>query len=160
MKIRLEHTGDSAMSERAVSGVAAGQAEKIRLAVTHLHRDAYEIQMRGHRLTVDQPVEAGGANLGPTPTELFAASLAACVAFYAGRFLSRHRLAVEGLQVHCEATMSSGRPARVKAITLRLDGLPLLADRQRAALLAVVEHCTVHNSIRQAPEVQIELAAA
>jgi hypothetical protein len=29
-----------------------------------------------------------------------------------------------------------------------------------AALLAVVEHCTVHNSIRQAPQVNIELEAA
>jgi putative redox protein len=146
------------MSERAADGAAGRLVETIRLAVTHLHGDAYEIQMRGHRLTVDQPVEAGGANLGPTPTELFAASLAACVGFYAGRFLRRHGLAAEGLRVHCEATMSSGRPARVEAISLRLDGLPALADRQRAALLAVVEHCTVHNSIRQAPEVQVELA--
>src|SRR6266496_433693 len=69
------------------SRAAVGQVETIRLAVTHLHTDAYEIDIRGHRLTVDQPVEAGGANLGPTPTELFAASLAACVGFYAGRFL-------------------------------------------------------------------------
>lgn len=148
------------MSERAAGGAAVGQVETIRLAVTHLHGDAYEIQMRGHRLTVDQPVDAGGANLGPTPTELFAASLAACVGFYAGRFLRRHGLAAEGLRLRCEATMSSGRPARVEAISLRLDGLPVLGERQRAALLAVVEHCTVHNSIRQAPEVQIELTAA
>jgi putative redox protein len=147
------------MTERAANDAAVGQVKTIRLAVTHLHTDAYEIDIRGHRLTVDQPVEAGGANLGPTPTELFAASLAACVGFYAGRFLRRHGLAAEGLRVHCEATMSRGRPARVEAITLRLDGLPVLADRQQAALLAVVEHCTVHNSIRQAPEVQLELAA-
>src|SRR6266508_4543566 len=88
--------GDSEMSQRAASGAAARQVETIGLAATHLHGDAYEIQIRGHRLTVDQPVEAGGANLGPTPTELFAASLAACVGFYAGRFLRRHGLAVEG----------------------------------------------------------------
>src|SRR6266498_6065514 len=84
------------MSQRAASRAAASQVETIRLAVTHLSTDAYEIDIRGHRLTVDQPVEAGGANLGPTPTELFAASLAACVGFYAGRFLRRHGLAVEG----------------------------------------------------------------
>src|SRR6266496_5033684 len=152
--------GDSEMSQRAASGAAARQVETIGLAATHLHGDAYEIQIRGHRLTVDQPVDAGGADLGPTPTELFVASLAACVGFYAGRFLRRHSLAAEGLRVDCQATMSGGRPARVESISLRLDGLPMLADRQRAALLAVVEHCTVHNSIRQAPEVEVELAAA
>src|SRR6266536_1512116 len=83
-------------STGSTSRAAVGQVETIRLAVTHLHTDAYEIDIRGHRLTVDQPVEAGGENLGPTPTELFAASLAACVGFYAGRFLRRHGLAVEG----------------------------------------------------------------
>jgi uncharacterized OsmC-like protein len=152
--------GETKMSERAASGAAVRRVETIRLAVTHLHGDAYEIETRGHRMTVDQPVDAGGADLGPTPTELFVASLAACVGFYAGRFLRRHSLAAEGLRVDCQATMSGGRPARVESISLRLDGLPMLADRQRAALLAVVEHCTVHNSIRQAPEVEVELAAA
>lgn len=148
------------MSESQTRRAPTGHAVTVDLEVDHVHGDAFEIKIRGHHLTVDQPVNAGGADLGPTPTELFAASLAACVGFYAGRFLRRHSLAAEGLRVHCEATMSSGRPARVETISLRLDGLPMLADRQRAALLAVVEHCTVHNSIRQAPEVQVELAAA
>jgi putative redox protein len=146
------------MTERDASGAVAGQAEAIRLAVEHLAGDAYDIEIRGHHLTVDQPVAAGGADLGPTPTELFVASLAACVGFYAGRFLRRHGLAAEGLRVHCGAGMSSGRPARVATISLRLDGLPVLEDRQRAALLAVVGHCTVHNSIRLTPEVRVELA--
>ena len=146
------------MSGRDASGAAPGQVETIRLSVTHLFGDAYEIDISGHHLTVDQPVAAGGANLGPTPTELFAASLAGCVGFYAGRFLRRHGLAAEHLRVDCRATMASDRPARVAAITLSLDGLPVLDDRQRAALLAVVDHCTVHNSIRQAPKVRVELS--
>lgn len=146
------------MTQREASGKATGQVEAIRLTVTHLFDDAYEIDIGGHHLTVDQPVAAGGANLGPTPTELFAASLTACVGFYAGRFLRRHGLAAEGLRVDCRAAMSSDRPARVETITLSLDGLPVLEDRQRAALLAVVDHCTVHNSIRQAPKVRVELS--
>src|SRR6266542_1345421 len=105
-------------STGSTSRAAVGQVETIRLAVTHLHTDAYEIDIRGHRLTVDQPVEAGGENLGPTPTELFAASLAACVGFYAGRFLRRHGLAVEGCggcgatTAPTSSTSASGRPAR------------------------------------------------
>ena len=146
------------MGEREAGGALPGPVEAIRLTVTSQFKDAYEIEIRGHHLMVDQPVPEGGADLGPTPTELFAASLAACVGFYAGRFLRRHGLATEGLRVSCSATMSSGRPTRVEAITLSLDGLPVLEDRQRAALLAVVDHCTVHNSIRQPPEVRVELA--
>lgn len=62
------------------------------LAVTHVSGDRFAIQVRGHRLVVDQPVADGGQDAGPTPTELFAASLAACVGFYAERFLRRHDL--------------------------------------------------------------------
>ncbi|HZD70091.1 MAG TPA: OsmC family protein [Actinomycetes bacterium] len=146
------------MIERQASVAVRDQAEAIGLAVTHLFEDAYDIEIRGHHLTVDQPVGGRGADLGPTPTELFAASLAACVGFYAGRFLRRHHLAAEGLRVRCRATMSRGRPTRVETIVLALEGLPVLDEGQRARLLAVVDHCTVHNSIRQAPEVRVELA--
>jgi putative redox protein len=148
------------MSESQTKHAPAGRPVTIDLEVDHVHGDAFEIEIRGHRLTVDQPVDAGGADLGPTPTELFAASLAACVGFYAGRFLRRHGLSADGLVVACEATMSSELPARVATITLRLRGLPELSEQRRAVLLAVVEHCTVHNSIRQAPQVHIELDVA
>ncbi|WP_327730974.1 hypothetical protein OG250_39685 [Streptomyces sp. NBC_00487] len=47
--------------------------------------DAYAVEIRGHRLPVDRPEEAGGQDTAPTPTELFAASLATCVAFHCGR---------------------------------------------------------------------------
>jgi len=62
------------------------------IAVTHVSGDRFAIQVRGHRLVVDQPVADGGQDAGPTPTELFVGSLAACVAFYARRFLARHDL--------------------------------------------------------------------
>lgn len=147
------------MSQNETNPPHTAHVDPIGVTVTHQYGDAFEIDARGHRLLVDQPVDAGGADLGPTPTELFAASLAACVCVYAMGFLRRHSLAADGLRVHCQAIMSSDCPARVAAATLRLEGLPALAEGQRAALLAVVDHCTVHNSIRQAPQVRIELDA-
>jgi putative redox protein len=129
------------------------------VAATYVAGDRFTIDVRGHRLVVDQPVTDGGGDAGPTPTELFVASLAACVGFYAERFLRRHGLPTDLLRVDCHASMSPDRPARVAAITLRMAGLPELSGRRREGLRAVVEHCTVHNSIRQAPRIEIELAA-
>jgi uncharacterized OsmC-like protein len=127
------------------------------LAVTHLDGDRFEIAVRGHTITVDQPVADGGTDTAPTPTELFIASLASCVAFYARRFLTRHNLPTDGLAV--DATYSiSPRPARVGEIGLVLrvpEGVP--ADR-RDALLAVASHCTVHNSLEATPDVTITMA--
>ncbi len=129
-----------------------------RLEVTHVEQDAYTVDVRGHRLRVDQPLEAGGTDSAPTPTELFAASLATCVAFYAGRYLHRHGLHRTGLRVRTEFTMATDRPARVSALRLVIDPPPELPEQRRAGLLAVASHCTVHNTLHQPPEIAVELA--
>jgi putative redox protein len=128
------------------------------LNVIHQDQDRFELQVRGHRLLCDQPLADGGTDQGPTPTELFVASLAACIGFYARRFLARHDLDAAGLRVEAAFTMSLDRPARVATITLRLLLPRPLAEHRRRALLAVVDHCTVHNSIRTPPEVRVTLA--
>ena len=61
--------------------------------------DFFAVQVREHTVTVDQPAELGGADVGPTPTELFVAALASCVAFYARRYLRRHHIDPAGLEV-------------------------------------------------------------
>lgn len=129
------------------------------MRVEHRGGDRFDISVRGHIITVDQPVKDGGDDTAPTPTELFIASLASCVAFYARRYLARHNLPTEGLAV--EATFDMGsKPARVAGITLRVilpDGVP--AER-RDALLAVATHCTVHNTLETTPDVSITLSDA
>ena len=56
--------------------------------------------------------------------------------------------------------MAAGPPARVSAVRLRIT-VPAGVPAQRTdALLAVASHCTVHNTLRQQPEVSIELAGA
>ncbi|MFF4507387.1 OsmC family protein [Streptomyces sp. NPDC001401] len=125
--------------------------------VTHVDHDAYAVDIRGHRLQVDQPADAGGTDTAPTPTELFAASLATCIAFYAGRYLHRHDLPRTGLRVRTEFTMATDRPARVASLRVVVLPPPELPVQRRAALLAVASHCTVHNTLRQLPEIDIEL---
>lgn len=119
--------------------------------------ESYEFGVRGHRLLVDQPSDAGGDDEAPTPTELFVASLATCVAFYAGRYLTRHGLSRDGLGVSVRFRMADDRPARVADIQLSLrlpEGFP---EARRPALLAVASHCTVHNTLASPPTVTIDV---
>jgi putative redox protein len=118
----------------------------------------FQTDIRGHRLVFDQPIEDGGGDLGPTPTEVFVASLAGCVAYYATRFLERHGQHSDALGVRALFTMAA-RPSRVESVDLLLS-VPDLPATLRAPLLAVVDHCTVHNSLRLAPAVHIELDSA
>ena len=128
-----------------------------RLRVDYEAGDRFRIAVRQHTISVDQPASDGGDDIAPTPTELFAGSLAACVAFYARRFLSRHGLPVEGLSVAAEFRMAT-HPARVGEITFQLHVPGELSPAQQASLLAVASHCTVHRTLLQPPEVRIELA--
>ncbi len=118
---------------------------------------AYEITVRGHGVLVDQPAEAGGEDRGPQPIELFVAALAACVATYAGSFLRRDGIDAAGLRVECEYELAE-RPARVGVIRIRVVPPAGLPDDRRAPLLAMARHCSAHNTLRQAPAVDITLA--
>lgn len=134
--------------------------EMARMIVRHERGDRFTIEIRGHEVAVDQPVADGGTDAGPTPTELFVGGLASCVGFYAERFLDRHGIASEGLTVACEWEMAEDRPNRVGRIKIQL-GLPAaFPPRHHDRLMAVVDHCTVHNSMLQMPEVSIEAEIA
>lgn len=128
------------------------------IQVTHLGGDRFEIGVREHRLEVDQPLADGGEDQAPTPTELFVSSLAACVAFYARRYLARHDLPTEGLTVHTSFTMAA-RPARVGEIHLHIELPAGVPEERRAALLAVAGHCTVHNTLDTPPAVTMNLGS-
>ena len=145
----MEQTQATALLARA--GDAQG------MDVRFVAGEAYEVTVRGHRLVVDQPADAGGQDSAPTPTELFVASLATCVAFYAGRYLTRHGYSRDGLAVSVGYDMASDRPARVSGVRLTVRVPAGLPPGRWAALRAVVSHCTVHNSLASPPSVTIDL---
>ena len=78
--------------------------------------------------------------------ELFAASLAACLAYYGGRFLVRHGIDPADLRVDCEFALTTS-PNRVGSIALRVIPPAGMPARLTEAMRAVVSRCTVHNTI-------------
>jgi putative redox protein len=140
----------------AVEGGPA-DATTSQLEVSYLGGESYAVATRGHALLTDQPATAGGADTAMTPTELLVASLSSCVAFYAGRYLARHGLSRDGLHVTARFTIATDRPARVDEIRLTIQVPAGMPPSREAALLAVASHCTVHNTLRQAPGIAIEL---
>jgi len=140
---------------RPAHGPASGDIQPVH--VVHRGGDRFDINVRGHVIRTDQPAVDGGEDTGPTPTELFIASLAGCVAFYARRYLDRHGLPTEGLAVEADFRMGS-RPARVARIEVRLTIPAEVPVERREALLAVASHCTVHNSLITAPEISVTFA--
>jgi putative redox protein len=129
------------------------------ITVNHVAGDRFAIAVGGHTLTVDQPLEDGGEGTAPTPTELFVASLASCVAHYARRYLARHQLPTEGLTVTADYQIGT-RPARVSAVQVVVTVSSDVPAARRDALLAVASACTVHNSLTHPPSVLVTLEPA
>jgi putative redox protein len=129
------------------------------VVVSYERRDLFRVRIRDHRIWVDQPTGSGGDDAGPTPVELFVASLVSCVGFYAERFMRRHDIGADGLRVECDFEMSEIRPARVSAIDVRVILPAAFPEARREALLRVIDHCTVHNSLRETPAVRTSLSA-
>jgi uncharacterized OsmC-like protein len=139
---------------KSTADAAAGQKMDVRF----VSGEAYEVTVRGHHVLVDQPVDSGGADSAPSPTELFVASLGTCVAFYAGRYLTRHGVDRAGLAVEVTFQMASDRPPRVADIHLDVKVPAGLPAERWPALHAVASNCTVHNTLAHLPSVTIDIS--
>ncbi|HEX8869678.1 MAG TPA: OsmC family protein [Lentzea sp.] len=126
-----------------------------RLTVQHVRGDEFMIRLRAHELHTDQP----DSDHALSPVELFVASLATCVAHYAGTYLRRHEISQDGHVVLAEYEMAADRPARVARIHVMVRLNVSLTPQQKNALQAVANHCTVHNTLRRPPEVEIRVSA-
>ncbi len=125
------------------------------IVVTSRQQDAYTVQIGPHQLVLDQPAAAGGTDLGPTPTDVFVAGLAGCVAYYGGKYLRENGLP-DDLSVRCRYRWALN-PNRVSRIELAVEA-PGLTDDHHEAFSEAVGHCSVHNTLRQEPDVTVTLA--
>jgi uncharacterized OsmC-like protein len=126
------------------------------MSVSYKGGDRFAAAVRGHVIQVDQPEADGGEDSAPTPVELMVASLVTCVAHYARRYLNRHDLPTEGLAVDAEWDLVTG-PARLGPVTIRVTVPAGVPAERHEPLLKMASHCTVHNTLQQAPEVSITL---
>lgn len=117
------------------------------MRVVARRRDGYahEIEIEGgHTVLVDEPAVAGGADTGPCPTRLLAASLASCIAVTMEMYADRKGWQVGPVEVDVDVEYEGFAP-RSFAATLRLPAG--LSEEQRQRLLAVSRKCPVHKAL-------------
>jgi putative redox protein len=143
-----------------VNGGERVEPDTGRIGVRPEDGEEYEIRIGDHLVRVDQPPGSGGRGRGPTPTELFVGALAGCVAFYAGRYLTRHGYGRDGMAVRADFDMATDRPARVAAVRITVEPPAGFPEERVAALVAVASHCTVHNTIVDDPTITVAVSCA
>jgi len=133
-----------------------GEKLSMEIKVTQLENVKFSIETRGHSVLSDQPAANGGQDAGMTPPELLLASLGSCAAFYAVQYLKTRNLAFSGVQVSVTAEKLT-QPGRLGNFRIHVTSPVPLTGEQSEALIRSVHHCTIHNTLLSAPQIDIEL---
>ena len=105
----------------------------------------HQIKIRDHELVIDEPTEEGGADAGPSPQEMLAASLASCVAITIEMYADRKGWDVSGLEVDCDYTPAErGSPTRFELV-MRMPAH--LSEEQVERLRVIAAKCPVHRTL-------------
>lgn len=105
----------------------------------------HRVEIRGHQLIADEPVDQGGDDEGPTPQELLAASLASCSAVTMEMYARRKGWDIGEVEVSCEYEQAERGAATHFRLVLRLSSActPEQVDRMRV----IAGKCPVHRTL-------------
>lgn len=112
---------------------------------------AVDITASGHVILGDEPVEDGGANLGPAPYDLLLAALGECTAMTMRWYAKRENWPLEKVEVR----MAHHKEAKTDVFTkeIALTG-EKLTQEQRDKLVDVAAKCPVQRTLEGTPRIQ------
>jgi putative redox protein len=105
---------------------------------------AHSLTARHHTLIADEPKADGGADTGPSPTELLALSLASCTAITIEMYADRKGWDVGALEVEVDYESGSSVPVHYDVIVKVAADLP---SEQLERLREIAGKCPVHRAL-------------
>lgn len=128
------------------------------IVVTHEGGMRFAAQVRKHRVIVDQPGGAGGADEGPMPIELLGVSLGTCIALYVQQFCQARGLPHDGLRVEVEQH-GARNPARIGEFVVRVTLATPIPAEYAPMLERVARSCPAHGTLAHGSTVTVTIDA-
>ena len=117
--------------------------------------------VKGHRVMIDEPLELGGNNTGPTPNDYLATALASCTSITLRMYANRKEWPVNSITVKVRSEQNKsadgGRHTRYFR-TINLEGD--VSPEQQKRLLGIANRCPVHQTLEGQIEVETELSVS
>lgn len=139
---------------RSCSRGATRVTEMVRATARRRQGFTHDVEIQGgHRLVIDEPEVAGGANEGPSPTRTVAAALAGCTAITIEMYAARKGWEVGDLQVEVE--MEYADSAVPKSFDVIVHVPTDLSDEQMERLRVIAGKCPVHRMLTHDRDVTV-----
>ena len=106
----------------------------------------HEIEMRQHRLIIDEPEDKGGTDRGPMPAELLAASLGSCTAITMEMYAARKEWGLGSVEVAVDFTEATVDDPPTFDVRITLGAQ--LSEENRDRLLTIAGKCPVHKALK------------
>ncbi|HSJ44465.1 MAG TPA: OsmC family protein [Euzebyales bacterium] len=115
-----------------------------------------QVTVRDFDILADEPESVGGTDDGPTPTELFLASLATCFTMAVAHASRKCDITLEQLAVRVEADYEGNRFAWIR-VQVTTD----LADADAEQLIERAKaYCFVSNTLIEPPRIEYAVGGA
>jgi len=110
-------------------------------------RERYEttIKVQQHVIIADEPLDAGGTDLGPSPKELLLSSLGTCKAITVRMYADRKGWPLEGLSIDLTYLDKNDGEPNTNYIHCEIKLIGDLDAEQRKRLALIADKCPVHK---------------
>ena len=127
---------------------------------------AQEVRIGRHRLAADEPVDAGGSDLGPNPYDFLLAGLGACTSMTLRLYADHKKWPLEQVRVRlshekihaADCADCETKEGRIDRIERQIEILGPLDATQRQRLLEIAEKCPVHRTLHSEIKIVSKLA--
>lgn len=113
------------------------------------------ISVRDHEYLADEPVSAGGHNMGPNPYELLLSALGSCTAVTLRMYSNRKDWPLDEINVHLSHSQDYAedckncdeKEKKIARIDRKIELKGDLSDDQRKRLMQIANRCPVHKTL-------------
>ena len=121
---------------------------------------AFEVNVDGHKITIDAKTEVGGTDKGPPPKPLMMVALAGCTGIDVASLLKKMRVKFEEFNVKVEGDITEEHPKHFSGmhIIYEFAGKDLPVDKIKKAIeLSQDKYCGVSATYKKTMDLSYEI---